>query len=674
MSIPISRSGRQMSAVAGTNLKAARPWEFRAAEARSFVQRLLEAEGVRPYLAKTRHRVISLEPAVELDKSRAPSPPTRWTAVVYDYTNNRALRVSADYPESARIQVVESRQQPLPSYEEWGEAVEILEADPDFGPLLAQGQIIPYRAMPPLSEMAGSSGEIERALHVGLRPAAGSELPNQIVAVNLIRGAVESYRSNHPPGSLATEDLCGAPDAFGCPIPLRGTPGELWIAWPQDNPVWRFLAVRPASSSGTRGSGIELRYVDYRGRRVLYQAHVPILNVLYERDACGPFRDWQFAEHCIQAQGVDVAPGFRWCTTPPKTICESGDDRGNFNGVAIYESGDELVLVTEMEAGWYRYIQEWRLHRDGTIRPRFKFSATSSSCVCQTHTHHCYWRFDFDLSTPEDNVVEEYNENPLSGAPSWTTLRYEIKRNREAGRNRKWRVRSSKTLDQYEIIPGAWDGVADAYGRGDFWAVRYRGASETDDGYNQTSGPGTAANIDGFVQGEVVENQDLVLWYGAHFAHREHEESGMDCHALGPTLRPVTCPVSAAARGTPLADDLSDLRALRDQVLARSPAGARYIALLEEHAAELVARLAADGRLRKQAAKVLERVAKVVRTRDQARPTLIEPRLTREAERLLDELAAKCSPALNEVIQSVRVDLAHFEGRTIAEGLNRASR
>ena len=31
--------------------------------------------------------------------------------------------------------------------------------------------------------------------------------------------------------------------------------------------LWRFLAVRPAASSGTNGSGIELRYVDYKGKR-----------------------------------------------------------------------------------------------------------------------------------------------------------------------------------------------------------------------------------------------------------------------------------------------------------------------------------------------------------------------------------------------------------------------
>jgi len=29
------------------------------------------------------------------------------------------------------------------------------------------------------------------------------------------------------------------------------------------------------------------------------------------------------------------------------------------------------VLVSEMSAGWYRYVSEWRFHADGTIQPRF---------------------------------------------------------------------------------------------------------------------------------------------------------------------------------------------------------------------------------------------------------------------------------------------------------------
>jgi hypothetical protein len=63
--------------------------------------------------------------------------------------------------------------------------------------------------------------------------------------------------------------------------------------------LWRFLAVRPVVSSGTNGSGVELRFVSFCGKRVLYRVHVPILNVKYDSDACGPYRDWQNEEGMI---------------------------------------------------------------------------------------------------------------------------------------------------------------------------------------------------------------------------------------------------------------------------------------------------------------------------------------------------------------------------------------
>src|SRR5262249_51752516 len=50
-------------------------------------------------------------------------------------------------------------------------------------------------------------------------------------------------------------------------------PGQVWITVKQGTTLWKFLAVRPGASSGTNGSGVELRFVDYRGKRVLYNGH-----------------------------------------------------------------------------------------------------------------------------------------------------------------------------------------------------------------------------------------------------------------------------------------------------------------------------------------------------------------------------------------------------------------
>jgi hypothetical protein len=37
-------------------------------------------------------------------------------------------------------------------------------------------------------------------------------------------------------------------------------------------------------------------------------------------------------------------------------------------------------------------------------------------CTCNIHTHHVYWRLDFDIRTPGHNVVEEFNDPEIAPA------------------------------------------------------------------------------------------------------------------------------------------------------------------------------------------------------------------------------------------------------------------
>ncbi|MGH9202633.1 MAG: hypothetical protein ACRD2A_15520, partial [Vicinamibacterales bacterium] len=247
-------------------------------------------------------------------------------------------------------------------------------------------------------------------------------------------------------------------------------------------------------------------------------------------------------EGMISATGTDVAPGFRLCTTPATTILDAGSDTGNFLGVAIYVQGQEVVLVSEMEADWYRYVSLWRLHTNGTIRPRFGFSAVESSCVCNAHHHHVYWRLDFDIRTAGNNVVREFNDPPLFTS-NWHNKHYEIRRARSPASKRKWRVENKSTGEAYDIVPGASDGVATAmpdwpFPRGDVWLLRYHGA-EIDDG-SIAVGPPFEAGLDAWVNGESLNGTDVVVWYGAHFTHDvAHEEPGEFGHVVGPDLKRV---------------------------------------------------------------------------------------------------------------------------------------
>lgn len=511
---------------------------------------LLQVPAVREQVGRARHRLLSLELVdddPETKSARVPKAPERFRATIYDYTNNRTVRAEGrlDSPKSLAVEV--SGDQPLPTNEEFEEAVRVLTGEQTFGPSLREQQLRPYRPMPPLVGVSHPDGRVERTVAVGLS-SVGADARHEIVGVNLRERAVGRFERGAPDSSMAGPTTCGQPFA-GQQTATRGTAGQVWVTVTQGGKViWKFLVVRPAASSGTRGSGVELRFVDYKGKRVLYRAHVPILNVKYDNDACGPYRDWQYEEGMIQATGADVAPGFRLCPTPATTILDTGSDAGNFLGVGIYVKGQEVVLVSEMEAGWYRYVSMWRLHTDGTIRPRFGFSAVdSSSCVCNRHHHHVYWRFDFDIRTPGNNIVREFNDPPIIGNSKWHTKQFEIRRPRDPSHNRKWRVENSQTGEAYDIVPGPEDGQAatspDApYPRGDVWILRYRG-TELDDGVDCTTGGGgctTEADLDKFVNGESVNNQDVVIWYAGHVTHDvAHEPPGSFGHIVGPDLKLV---------------------------------------------------------------------------------------------------------------------------------------
>ncbi len=471
-------------------------------------------------------------------------PLSDFRATVYDYVRDAVLEVTgpldaldADAPEDVEVRIVSY--QPRPDIDEFRAAVDIVMHDRELRRQVDSGEVEVYRPMPPVISSETEDGRVERTLTVGLRTTNTDNPIHDIVGVRMFdRTVLHELEGVFQRGERVCEPPPGR-DTGGA----RGVAGQCWITITSGGQtLWRFLAVRPAASSGTNGSGIELRYVDYKGKRVLYQAHVPILNVEYGADGqqigCGPtYRDWQNEETQFEANGTAVASGFVLCPQPARTIIDSGSDQGNFVGVAIYVDGPEVVLVSEMSAGWYRYITEWRFHVNGTIRPRFGFAGTENRCTCHLHTHHVYWRFDFDLRTAGHNVVEEYNDPSIIANQHWHTKQFEIRRQRDVGHHRKWRVRNTLSGETYEIVPGPSDGTPTAFGQGDLWVLRYR-YGEIDDGQGFTTDPILSrAHMDKFMTpAESVVDTDVVVWYAAHYVHDAGIEVG---NWVGPDLVPT---------------------------------------------------------------------------------------------------------------------------------------
>ncbi len=458
---------------------------------------------------------------------------SRFRAVYFDYTQRRTIVAEGSLGEPAAAQArVEATWMPTAVDDaEFQDAVGVLTNDPDFRSALLTGQATTYRPMPPVEKLnADGSRTQDRIVNVGFLPKPGAEkLRHEIVGVNLATNTLVRYPGRAPhEASAIDEATCGNP-AAGQSTTRRGTAGQyqLTVLDTDGTVLWDMLVLRPSISLGTNASAIEIRDVKYKGHSVFKRAHVPILNVQYGNNECGPYRDWQYQEGMFQADGTDIAgaPGFRDCgTTPATTQVETGNDAGNFRGVALYREGTEVVLVTEMEAGWYRYVHEWRFDLNGTIHPRFGFGATANSCTCYNHTHHAYFRFDFDV----DGTSNQIYELPLSGKPerNVTRLTTERKIRRTGTAAKYYRIRGGKR--SYYLYPGPDDGVADSYAHGDMWFLHWHDgpnnlAAEIDDGHGFFDP--TDADLDQFLTGESLLNEDSVVWYHASFLHTPDNEA-----------------------------------------------------------------------------------------------------------------------------------------------------
>jgi hypothetical protein len=507
--------------------------------------RIEQNEAFQKELSGKKYRFFS----IEYVENGTPAP-TLVKAVYYDYSADMAVVAVASLDGSVPVSIHREYFQPVPNDDEMAEAEKVIESDAALGNSLKSGAVAGFRPMPPVTVLSGTT---ERLVNVGLRSSNSGK--TEIVSVSIARGLVVRYPSGAPTAAVSTVDACGIVDANQPRTPV-GTQGSanLTVRDGSNNVVWEMLVIRPSISSGTNGSGIELQNIKYKGKSVLKRAHVPILDVQYQDNVCGPYRDWQFDEGMFQAPdtgAIDYAPGIRVLAAGQiaTTSLETGNDTGNYAGVAIYSQNGEAVLVTEMEAGWYRYIMEWRFGLDGTIRPRFGFGGTQNNCVCFTHHHHVYWRFDFDVVSPTNRVFQLER-----GRKFMQPILTEINRDKRIQTNRRLLIQNSTGDEGYMVVPNIFDGNVDAFGVNDFWVLRYKNVvggtpvqNEIDDG-TFAGDPNPIIKINQFVNGESVVNQDVVVWYGAHFLHHDGNNvinsqrspkvlSGD--HVVGPDLRPV---------------------------------------------------------------------------------------------------------------------------------------
>jgi len=530
------------------------PWFHLAVELPSHLHRLLDA-GELPQLERLgRPRLLTAVPSFRMkgadgEETEEQMPNFVATIVDDDTGTNYQLVGTTERIEAAELIGTESQAFVTP--DEQDAASRLIAADERFARDIAAGTLQVVPSMPGAVLGDGRDGRRTRLVTMALHRIGDEHNTFQPIDVDIIEQVIARIGRE-----VAT--TCGVRDAGN---QGNGSGTQLARATVRRGAevLWEMVVARPSAQPQPLDAGLSIRRVDYKGRRVLYRADTPIVNVKYDPPAFpASYRDWLNSEASFEANGIDAVPGYRLCPTPPTTLFDldaSGNYHagGNFSGVSFHWEGEWVVLTSVMQAGWYRYRSVWRFHPDGTIAPTFGFSAVDNPATCRPHTHHCYWRFDFDIGTPGGNRVESRSVRLVPRPPwspadpaiwetfphlfsfTWTPVGSETRMTRHW--LSAYRVSQIATGDAYVVYPGPHDGVADAgFGVGDVWVLQYHPTEDHD----PAPGLDNAAHIDQFVNGESTEDTDVVLWYAGHAYHDQHHDelAGEHGHVVGPILRP----------------------------------------------------------------------------------------------------------------------------------------
>ena len=305
------------------------------------------------------------------------------------------------------------------------------------------------------------------------------------------------------------------------PVSVSAEPRSGTVSWDKWNFGWEVY----------ENQSVVLTDVMYDNELVLAKASLPVIKVKYEREwpwyhpyswfgigrstgRCGPFQD-----------------RITWKHLEPVPTCNSKVC------VKPYTVGGIQWLEVGVYAriGEYHLYHAWYLSEQGEIRPVLQSRGLSCNT---THMHHPYWRFDFGIAGATKDQVFAYTVgDPDEGwGPGWHKYTNEMNALKDLPKQRVWFVRDNQTTHGVWVIPGSGypplmnDGNPQSCFSNLDIGIRLFHEQE-DEGWRF----GARGDL-GYLDGEGVQEQDLVFWYVAHLPH-EAALGPAAWLAVGPTLK-----------------------------------------------------------------------------------------------------------------------------------------
>ncbi|WNG47214.1 primary-amine oxidase [Archangium minus] len=236
-----------------------------------------------------------------------------------------------------------------------------------------------------------------------------------------------------------------------------------------------------------------------------------------------------------------------------------------------------LVILYSAVVGNYDYVFQWIFRQDGTLEARVFLSGillakgseptrygttVAPGTVAIHHEHMLSYRLDLDVDGPSNSIFETHvralptgPDNPRGNAFVAERTLMAVEEGRDRSHGRQWRVvnpNETNSLGEHPgfvLLPGMSDDLiaqpdSSVRSRTGFahkavWLTRQRDEELYASGtYTVQSSESTG--LPSYVNGEPLENSDVVLWYTLNHVHipRPEEWPVMPRASLGFTLAP----------------------------------------------------------------------------------------------------------------------------------------